>query len=323
MMTFGEKILLLICILFLVGNGFLLRLIESSKEDIDDAGYSPQEVTVLQESALQRIFQEIRLTVGDILWLKTDEYIHSGVIYRKMTPEEMLREQALDLTSPGEENDDYHEEHEHDEVLHKSLGYGENHHKEVIAIIPHKDVDFRGFLGKIERAVKPYAPHHVPHKELKELIPWYRLMTLANPHHERAYLVGAYFIYTYGKRPEEAIEFLKEGEQNNPKNPEIKEAIGRFLFYKLNKPQEAIPYYKEAILLFRKEARRRQLADDEHESYRNAYVNLVMIYIKLKDLENAERYYEEVKGLYPNDAPVKNLVPNLRRLRKDLSFTPE
>ncbi len=81
--------------------------------------------------------------------------------------------------------------------------------------------DFRGFLGDLERAVKPYqdasAPHH--HTAGTELLPWYRLMALADPHNVRAYVVASMWLSQAGKW-DEAEAFLLEGIQANPDNPE-------------------------------------------------------------------------------------------------------
>ncbi|MCD6384182.1 hypothetical protein J7M23_00240 [Candidatus Sumerlaeota bacterium] len=320
-LTNNEKFALCLSGLFLIASGLLFRVIEPQVSV--QASYTPQDIRPVQQSALARIFQEFRLTVGDILWLKTDEYIHSGVIYRSMTPEEILRQEALKRRESGKE-ENHHHEHSHGEgedehfSLNKVMGYGAHHHEHVIPVIPHKDVDFRGILGDIERAVKPYTPTHIPHKGLNELIPWYRLMTLANPHHIRGYVVGAYFIYTYGKRPKEALKFLQEGERNNPQSPEIKEALGRFYFYKFHQPAKAIPYYKEAIALYNRKMKSRKLTEDEQELHRNAYVSLVMAYIQLKDLKNAEKYFAQVNALYPGDRPVRDVIPHLKKLRKEL-----
>lgn len=327
-LTNNEKFALFLSIVFLIGGVVLFRVIEPQVSI--QASYTPEDIRSVQESALARIFQEFRLTVGDILWLKTDEYIHSGVVYRSMTPEEILRQAALEKAKAGKETEHNHthtESHSEGEEEHfslsKAMGYDEHHHEHVIPVIPHKDVDFRGILGDIERAVKPYSATHIPHKGLQELIPWYRLMTLANPHHIRGYIVGAYFIYTYGKRPNEALKFLLEGEKNNPDSPEIKEALGRFYFYKFHQPEKAIPYFKKAIALYNKKMRSGKLTEEEQETHRNAYVSLVMAYIQLKDLKNAEHYFKQVNTLYSGERPVRDLVPHLNKLRKELRSIPE
>ncbi len=321
--TRNETLLILLCAVFLIANVFMVSpLTEHLKSDVR---YTASEQETLQKSALAALVRELRMGVGDILWLKTDEYIHSGVMYREMTPEEILREEKKSDTHEHAEN----HVHEHEEGdardnfnLGKAMGYDEEHAHQVKTVIPGERKDFRGFLGEFERAVKPYSPTHVPHKEMEEMIPWYRLITYANPHHVRAYTVGAYFIYAYGNQPDAALQFLEEGEHNNPDSPKIKEALGRMYLYKFDKPAKAIPYYRDSVRLFEEKSMRTSLSDEEQELHRNAYVSMVLSYIELDKPEKALDMYRRVKRLYPDDQPVRDLASRMREIKKRLSSPP-
>src|SRR5207244_6715849 len=81
-----------------------------------------------------------------------------------------------------------------------------------------------------ERDVKPYndMSHHT-HRDPKEALPLFRLMTWSNPHFVQGYATGAVMIATTEKAIAAALTFIQEGETNNPESIEIQATFAYLL----------------------------------------------------------------------------------------------
>jgi tetratricopeptide (TPR) repeat protein len=169
-------------------------------------------------------------------------------------------------------------------------------------------------LGDIEREIRPYSATHVEHEGLEEVIPWYRLLTYINPQHTRGYVVGSYVIATHGDNPEKALEFLKEGERNNPQSPEIQEALGRLYFFKLHRYNEAIPHFQKAISLLKAKS---PLTEDEEELLLNAYRSLTLIYGEKRELKKMAAVLDEAWPRFLDDISLRHSKDRLEALRRE------
>lgn len=201
------------------------------------------------ESAAALILGEIRSSMSDIIFIKTELYLHSGVAYkldldydalsskgnvveksrdREITIENILPE---DRTGSGDDELQFHCEG-------------------AKTVIPTRQKDFRGMIGELHRRVKPWQDPSKPHLHTDgaELLPWYRLMTLSDPHNIRGYVIGAWWLKHYQKRPQllEAIKFLDEGIRYNPDSYQLYLMKGH-----INRTLED---HQEARLLYRKAA---------------------------------------------------------------------
>lgn len=171
---------------------------------------SEVDLAARNQNAFARILGEIRVGAADLMFVKTERYLHAGVAYEAHgAGEEVLRH--------GDE-----EAHGH--------AHGEEDYGDVEMLVRSEENDFRGILGDWQRQIKPYHDVHQHHEDAHahegsaELLPWYRLMTLSNPHYIRAYRIGAMELARVGKW-EEAIQFLQEGLDKNGQHPR------RFLLY--------------------------------------------------------------------------------------------
>lgn len=194
----------------------------------------PGSIEVRNSNAFARILGELRIGAADFLFVKTELYLHGGIGYAEHA-------HALDESTPApheggsEDAHDVHAgEHEpgHAEAVLGDIpavedaGEHEMHedgHAEPVATnIREKSADFRGFLGDLEREVKPWRDPANPHVLTggAELLPWFRLMTISNPHFIRGYRVGAMWLGRSDKY-DEAIAFLDEGIAANAENPEL------------------------------------------------------------------------------------------------------
>ncbi|MFC1600998.1 hypothetical protein ACFL34_01450 [Candidatus Sumerlaeota bacterium] len=158
------------------------------------AGQTNDVLRARNQSAFAVMLGEVRATASDLMFIKTTRYTHAGVAYAP----------RLNLDSLDESK------------RFAKCGAG------TPTAIRSVAEDFRGFLGNIEREVKPYrdASKGHRHTEATEVLPWFRLMTLANPNFIRGYRVGATTLLSE-KEWEKGLAFINEGIAGNPENPEL------------------------------------------------------------------------------------------------------
>jgi hypothetical protein len=188
-----------------------------------------------------------------------------------------------------EHADHEHEEHAHDKA-HELEGHegeqeghddehaGESGHEaEEVLVIPAAAGDFRGILGDLERATKPYSGANGERfqKDADQTVPFYRLMTWADPHFIQGYTVGATFLCRAGKHVDTAVNFLLEGERNNPDSFEIQTELGHFYLVYKKEYATAEPHLLRALELAPHD---RKLTESETESLEDAYRWLALTY---------------------------------------------
>ncbi|NUN94720.1 MAG: hypothetical protein HUU16_00980 [Candidatus Omnitrophica bacterium] len=175
-----------------------------------EIGYSSEAQSSRNTSAVARLFGEFRTSMSDIMFLKTERYLHSGIAYQP---------------------------HIQDEKTFNA--------KDVGTLIRPPDQDWRGFIGDIERSIKPWLDPktHAQHTRGAELLPWFRLMTLVNPHRIRGYRIGTFILMTSGDADStrQAREFLMEGIRNNPKSHELQFMVVRLIQHDLMDLQREKP----------------------------------------------------------------------------------
>ncbi len=175
-------------------------------------------------NAFARILGEIRLGVADYLFVKTELYLHGGIGYAHHSDDLEEVDSAMEPASNEAENHEGHAHHEHpqsdpDHAQGDDRDPGE---AGVQTRMRSAEEDFRGIVGRLEREIKPWRDPDSPHVLApgSELLPWFRIMTVANPHFVRGYRIGALWLGREDKYAE-ALEFLDEGIANNEDNPEL------------------------------------------------------------------------------------------------------
>lgn len=170
-------------------------------------------------SAFAIMLGEFRTSLSDMIFIKTERYLDRGVGYEPHTD-------SREMASAEGAKSENHEDHDHDhgdghDHEHDHDHEGEDGHAKTL--IKSADQDFRGFIGHLQREVKPWRPANAPHnhvsgKAMGEVLPWYRLATLSNPHDVRNYYIGAWWLKTLRTEQQrnEAIKFLNEGIEANP-----------------------------------------------------------------------------------------------------------
>ena len=263
----------------------LIPIISNSikpREYFSPLGNSEEQIAERNESAVAQLFGEFRVGMSDILFLKTERYLHLGIAYaphkdtnviildkksgenkvdEKKThkhshlPSTLLEtEQGNELTTSTEEasfqvkvSDDFNNVLKVQQKEIKTESPLKEEHKEkgeeVTTIIRKPESDWRGFIGNLEREVKPYRDPSLPHilSPGTELLPWYRVITLSNPHNVRGYVVGSWWLLAEKteKTNQEALKFVDEGIMNNPKAFQLYLMKGR-VFIKIGNKEDAL-----------------------------------------------------------------------------------
>lgn len=183
-----------------------------------------EELVRRNSSALATMLGEFRTGISDIMFIKTERYLHAGVGY--IPHMEVLSAEALaeevdehqsELGIPDE--DPHHGHHHHGDAHHGHHHHGldiDHEHAGTPTLIPPAHRDFRGFVGRLHREVKPWRDPDRPHVHTdgRELLPWFRVMTLSDPKYVRGYVAGGFWLQM--ENTELALAFVEEGLRNNP-----------------------------------------------------------------------------------------------------------
>jgi hypothetical protein len=197
MIRFPAPFLLLACMVFvcLFGGTRLEQAVRHAQSNATGAT-NEKDLEARNTNAFATILGEARANASDFLFIKTTVYAHAGVAYQTKSTDAAGKQPAV--------------------------GEGEWHDAGSPTLIRSAAADYRGFLGTLEREVKPYrdAKEGHVHVSAEELAPWIRVMTLSNPHFIRGYRLGASVLQNKGKWLE-AETFLKEGIANNQNAPNL------------------------------------------------------------------------------------------------------
>jgi len=204
-------------------------------------------------SAVATILGEFRTNLSDMLFIKTERYLHGGVAYMPHIDTDQLASSGEIATMKTSQQ------------INTATGEGattataaadtrtthtDEEHEVVATLIRTPENDFRGFLGTLERQVQPWRDPHVPHEHIGgvELLPWYRLATIADPTNVRAYMIGAWWLKTLGddKALNEALKFLDEGIRHNPKAFQLYLMKG-YILRQLGRKTDALKAFERAV----------------------------------------------------------------------------
>lgn len=215
-----------------------------------DVGASAQRNT----SSLAQMLGTFRTAASDIMFIKTERYLHSGIAY-----EPHLDGESLSAAGIIEEIDEAH--------VHASsrtnLVVEKDSAGKAPTIIPDAAHDWRGYVGSFERAVKPWRSQELDHTltDGRELLPWFRVMTLTDPHYIRGYAIGGWWLQR--RNLDAAIAFVQEGITNNPESFEILYTLGQLQMERgrkanndsiLNPNEASLPAFRTARDTFLKAA---------------------------------------------------------------------
>ncbi len=201
-----------------------------------EGGRSLNQADIAQRntSAIGVILGEFRSSMSDLMFIKTERYLDRGIAFYphidmgalssegKVTTRAVQARERDAATTPTATIAEIRnlQGHVHEHETPEQHAAHEEKEEFTKTVIREATDDFRGFIGYLERHVKPWQDPRVPHNHATgtELLPWFRLQTLSDPHNVRSYLIGAWWLKSKGGvQLEEALEFIDEGLRNNPK----------------------------------------------------------------------------------------------------------
>jgi len=146
---------------------------------------------------------------------KADAYFHSGFY------------PTIFDAKPGGELDLKEESHE------KQAGAG-NHEEEPSFLGPPKDC-----FDRFGRNFYPTVHTHLHGGNEREMLPWLKLSAELDPHEVATYLTASYWLRTSLHKPDEAEQFLREGQRSNPNSYAILLELGHVYLENRNNPRVA------------------------------------------------------------------------------------
>ena len=272
------------------------------------------------------ILGEIRASAADLMWVKTERYLHRGVAYAPhLNADNLARtgetvNRAEESRSAGAEH--VHDEHCDHEADADGAGADAGHGAEV-ALIPDRESDYRGFIGVLHREVQPWEGGDQPHEHSggEQLLPWYRLLTLSDPHHWRGFMIGAWWLMQQREEGAETLaearSFIEEGIRHNPDVFQLHLMHGRVLT-RLEEWDGAIGAFRRAVevgLKLRPEGGVEEppvwtLSEEEDFEMAVRYIAMIQAR-KMNDIPAALATIEWGLRLVPGDGPLTHLREDL------------
>ena len=175
------------------------------------AGTSRPAADFSLENSTRRIFGSAEEMIGDSLFLKADAYFHGGVEakYREHDEEDAAKEGHQEQNAASEEPQDW--------------------------------------IAKINRQVQSHEHTHLTHDDQKEMLPFFALSTRLDPHNVEAILTTAYWLERSFLKPDEALQTLLKGSEDNPGSWEIDFTLAGLYFRYKKDYLSSARYYSEAV----------------------------------------------------------------------------
>lgn len=238
---------------------------------------------------VQRVFGNARSLIASWAYMKAEEYHHNGLPFLKAMAYHEGESSLLDhLPGHGDEAGHTHD-HAHD----------------------HAGASAKDLYARLYAEVKVTQDTHLSMAQGREMLPWFYIEVAFDPHDIRGYVLGAFILQQVG-RADEALAFLKEGEENNPRSAEVMTSLGQ-AYYARNSFDEAFGYFARACELWREGKGPNAVMSRYQQTDRFlAFDYLGSLYEKRGDYAAALAVYKELYRLDP--API--LLAKMRRVEE-------
>lgn len=269
----------------------------------------------VNSSAFATILGEIRASAADLMWVKTELYMHNGVAFKGHINKD-------ELTRTGEAPVHHHHDDMRDD-RDAAADHGDHDEDDDCAragtLIPEPGKDYRGFIGTLQRQVQPWQDAKAAHTHTSgdELLPWYRVLTYSNPHHWRGYMIGTWWLSKKNTTRSQAESFIDEGVRNNPNVFQLQLMRGRILMAR-EAWADAIAAFKRAAELAEKarpadgKAKPPAWTESDEEDYASAlrYIPLIQ-WRKLNNPAAAQKSLAAAIERLPGDKSLNQIREQL------------
>ena len=234
-----------------------------------------------QNDIFYKMFGEFRNTIAAMLYLKADTYYHGGTVHEHDEESEnghgLCVERARDNKEPAE--------HEHS--------------------VPGGPVP-GDLFSRIYCAITQRPVIHLKDLKSAEIMPWFELATLADPHYIPAYAVGGYWLGMRLHKPKRALIFLKKGLKYNQDSWQIYEQIADIYFLVYKDYSKSIAYLRRAYLLM-------NTAGAEVLEKKRVLIFLAASFERTGEYAQSLYYYEKLNAISGHDEMVEKKIMQLKQ----------
>ncbi len=147
--------------------------------------------------------------------------------------------------------------------------------------------------------------------DTRELLPWLRLSAELDPTNPLTYTMGAYLLRQHIHKPQEALEFLREGLRANTNSFEILYELGRLFDEDFHDTRRAENLWEKALEKW--EATEGRSPEPDVTTYREALTHLATSKEKSGRIAEAISYLSRVKKLSPDPAAIQKRIDELQQ----------
>ena len=288
-----QRFLFFVPIMLLAGAGALGHFVQ----DEVNPPVPPQGLEAHESHAAASLLGQFRTSASAWLWLRTDLYLHNGVEMRPLSDEE----KAAGHKGVGGHNDG------HEAIMNDDA---------IVTVVPAAINDFRGVLGDVERAVSAYEDmkgHE--HRDPKQALPLFRLMTWLDPQFVTAWVTGATVIArdTSEEGTTKALAFLEEAEANNPSSCAVPTERARLLISRRNDVRGAKHLLEIAMKRGLEDPAR--LEEIEKSGLNLAARLLALVYRDAGMAEHLKEHLRSARTVFKDDLMLKRLADDAAKAR--------
>jgi len=238
-------------------------------------------------SVLVALMGDSRRLFAHEFFARADAYFHSG-----------FYPTIFDAQKPGSESDLKEESHD------KPAG-AEPHEEESSFLGAPKD-----WLDRFGRNFYPTVHTHLHGGNEREMLPWLKLSADLDPHELDTYLTASYWLRTSLNKPEEAEQFLREGQRANPDSYAILLELGRIYADNRKSPRVA----RNIFVLARQKWRQQDAAGDKPDphAYEEILGEIVRTDRALGDLKQQLADLEELVKVARGKEPLQLQIDDLK-----------
>ncbi len=257
----------------------LVLFLSSLKLEGFFSGQSAREGNV-ESDILYRIFGQLRYDLAAMLYLEADEYFHGG-----------------DKPPAG---------HEHTIADELPMLPGHKSAKQDSAeknVVPHQEP--KDIISRLNARIHTRPVRHLPPAKQAEVLPWFYLATLMDPHYVNAYVIGGYWLSDHVNRPDQALKFMTKGIRYNPDAWQIYQQMG-YVYFEIKKDyRKTESYLNRAYELMIKQ-------NAGILAQRQVLVFLSAAAERSNDLPRALVYYRRLEKIWPNDKELQEKIKGIR-----------